>query len=49
MLVLLLEIGLIAALAGGVGNSGGRLGVVNVWIKHLEFYLGQLVNEGILL
>ena len=49
MLVLLLEIGLIAALAGEVGNSGGRLGVVNVWIKHFEFYLGQLVNEGILL
>lgn len=49
MLVLLLEIGLIAALAGEVGNSGGRLRVVNVWIKYLEFYLRQLVNEGILL
>ena len=45
LVLLLLEHGLIAAvLASEVGNGGGRLGVVNVWIKHLEFYLGQLVN-----
>ena len=53
MLVLLLENGglilLIAALAGEVGDCGGRLGIVHVWVKHLELYLGQLVNEGILL